>query len=136
MPFFELNLLKLAGYGPVLTNCVSCKQEPVSYKFSPLLGGIICPDCYNKDTRSIDILPNTIALMKVLIKTQLETLPRISVAPKLLGQVKGVIHYYLFHSIGKRPKSLQFVEETLNQSKLNLGRGMRPKDKVQSSDEI
>ncbi|MCK4905638.1 DNA repair protein RecO [bacterium] len=136
LPFFELNLLKLAGYGPVLTNCVSCKQEPVSYKFSPLLGGIICPDCYNKDTRSIDILPNTIALMKVLIKTQLETLPRISVAPKLLGQVKGVIHYYLFHSIGKRPKSLQFVEETLNQSKLNLGRGMRPKDKVQSSDEI
>jgi DNA repair protein RecO (recombination protein O) len=130
LPFFELNLLKLAGYGPVLTNCVSCKKEPASYppassdiksgkgwagKFSPILGGIICPDCHNKDSRSIDILPNTIALMKILTKTQMETLGRISVAPKLLGQVKGVIHYYLFHCIGKRPKSLQFIEEIIKE---------------------
>ncbi len=27
LPFFELNLLKLAGYGPVLVNCVNCKKE-------------------------------------------------------------------------------------------------------------
>lgn len=115
LPFFELNLLRLAGYGPVLTNCVNCKKGAESYKFSPILGGIICPDCHNKDSRSIDILPDTIALMKLLTKTPMETLTRISATPKLLGQVKGVIHYYLFHSIGKRPKMLKFVDEMIKE---------------------
>ncbi len=122
LPFFELNLLKLAGYGPVLDHCVNCKKSSENFKFSSELGGIICPDCYNKDPRSIDVLPNTISLMKVLTKTQMENLPRIRVEPKLLGQVKGVIHYYLFHSLGKKPKSLQFIEQM-----------MKSQDKVQSS---
>ncbi|MDD5454754.1 MAG: DNA repair protein RecO [Candidatus Ratteibacteria bacterium] len=115
LPFFELNLLKLAGYGPVLNYCVSCKKESDTYKFSPILGGIICPDCYHKDYRSIDILPNTITLMNLLTKTQMDKLSRISATPKLLGQVKGVIHYYLFHSIGKRPKMLRFIDETIKE---------------------
>jgi len=111
LPFFELNLLKLAGYGPVLNHCVSCKKKSGSYKFSPFLGGVICPDCYHKDSRSIEILPNTVMLMNVFTKTQLETLSRIKAELKLLGQVKGVIHYYLFHSIGKRPKTLKFIDD-------------------------
>jgi DNA repair protein RecO (recombination protein O) len=115
LSFFELNLLKLTGYGPVLNHCVSCKRETDSYKFSPIIGGIICRDCHNKDHRSIDILPNTIALMNILTKTQMETLSRINVTPKLLGQVKGVIHYYLFHSIGKRPKMLKLVDEMIKE---------------------
>lgn len=115
LPFFELNLLKQAGYGPVLKHCVSCKAESASYKFSPILGGIICPECQHKDYRSIDILPNTIALMSVLIKIQIEMLPRISAEPKLLGQVKGVIHYYLFHSIGKRPKTLKIIDSIVKE---------------------
>jgi len=115
LPFFELNLLKLAGYGPVLNHCVSCKRETDFFKFSPILGGIICSDCHHKDSRSIDILPDTISLMKVLTKTQMETLSRISAGPKLLGQVKGVVHYYLFHSIGKKPKMLKFIDEMMKE---------------------
>lgn len=118
LSFFEINLLKLAGYGPVLSHCVSCKKSTDSFNFSPFLGGIICPDCYHKDSSSIDIMANTIALMNTLTKTQIENLSRIKVEPKLLGQVKGVIHYYLFHSIGKRPKSLKFIEELAKEQNL------------------
>ncbi len=124
LPFFELNLLKLAGYGPVLNHCVSCKKQTDTYKFSPILGGLICLDCYQKDNRSIDIMPNTISLMNLLTKTQMENLSRISAVPKLLGQVKGIIHYYLFHSIGKRPKTLKFIEQISPVlSRRNVGTG-------------
>jgi DNA repair protein RecO (recombination protein O) len=118
LPFFELNLLKLTGYGPILEHCVSCKRETGPYKFNPILGGIVCRDCQNKSHRSIDILPNAIALMNVLAKTQMEKLSRISVTAGLLGQVKGVIHYYLFHSIGKRPKMLKFIDEMMKEKAL------------------
>ena len=118
LSFFELNLLKLAGYGPMLSGCVSCKRESDSYKFSPNLGGIVCPDCSFKDGRSIDISLDTISLMRTLTKIPMDNLSRIIVSPKLLGQVKGVIHYYLFHSIGKRPKSLQFFEKIITEKEV------------------
>ena len=113
LPFFELQLLKMAGLGPALTNCVKCKKNSELYKFSPEFGGVICKDCSLKDKRSIDVLPNTITLMQALTKIQRENLGRISISSKLSGQLRGVIHYYLFHSIGKRPKSLQFAEKLM-----------------------
>jgi DNA repair protein RecO (recombination protein O) len=113
LPFFELNLLKLAGYGPILTHCVNCKKEQNIDKFSPLLGGLLCPNCYFKDNLSIDVAPDTISLMRFLIKAPVDNISRIKISSKSLGQLKGVIHYYLFHSIGKRPKSLQFLEKIM-----------------------
>jgi len=109
--FFELNLLKLSGYGPVLTHCVNCKKERDTVKFSSKFGGLLCLDCYFKDERLIDISPNTISLMRLLMRIPVEHISRIRVTSKLLGQLKGVIHYYLFYSIGKRPKSLSFLEK-------------------------
>jgi DNA repair protein RecO (recombination protein O) len=114
IPFLELNLLKLAGYGPVLDHCVNCKKEPASSKFSPNLGGLLCPSCYSKDKIAIDVSTETISLMKFLAKTSIENIPRIKISGRSLGQLRGVIHYFLFHSIGKRPKSLQFLEKMMN----------------------
>lgn len=114
IPFLELKLLQLAGYGPILDHCVHCKKEPVPSKFSPNLGGLLCPSCYFKDKIAIDISAETIALMRFLAKTPIENISRIKISSGSLGKLRGVIHYFLFHSIGKRPKSLQFLEKIMN----------------------
>ena len=42
---FELRLMCLAGFEPELTRCVACGREQDGMRFSPVQGGLLCPDC-------------------------------------------------------------------------------------------
>ncbi len=44
---FEMQLLVVAGFQPELYSCLNCNLtlSPVTNAFSPLLGGVLCPNC-------------------------------------------------------------------------------------------
>ena len=45
--YFELHLLRQAGYRPELEKCVMCRKtlETVTNSFAPSAGGMLCPSC-------------------------------------------------------------------------------------------
>jgi len=109
--YFELNVLRISGYSPLLEHCVNCKKDSKESKFSAKLGGLLCPGCYYKDERAISIPPGIIPILQFFGKMNLENLPRIKLRPKFRGTLKGIVHYYLFYLLEKRPKSLDFLEQ-------------------------
>ena len=110
-PYFELNVLRLSGYSPLLDYCVSCKQNPSESKFSAKQGGILCPGCYSKDGRAISIPRGIIPILQFLSRTHLDRLPRLKIPFEFRGTLKDVLHYYLFYLLEKRPRSLDILEQ-------------------------
>jgi len=67
--YFFWNLVSVLGYHPQLNNCVLCgkKLEPQKLSFIPEQGGIICSNCLKDKKEVIDISPETIKVLRLIL---------------------------------------------------------------------
>lgn len=108
--FFEARLLPRIGYSPMLRQCVKCEVIPATagiQQFSISLGGIICARC-GKGERAIS-------------STALLFLNRMISEPKLFplnekvsAELKNLLPSFLFHYLGKEPRSFSFLDKHLS----------------------
>ncbi len=114
-PFFEVHLLKLLGYKPLLDYCVSCKKriEKREVKFSAHLGGILCGRCQEKDKNSISISKGILPLLRYLSKTHLTKLARLKISPPMYEELKSLLHHYLTYLMEGEIKSLGVLQEVI-----------------------
>lgn len=69
MQIFKIKLLSLSGFKPHFDSCVSCNSKIYTQsKFSLMLGGLLCPDCFHKDLKSRSIFRGTIATVVYIEK--------------------------------------------------------------------
>lgn len=67
--WFELRLLDLLGYAPVLDRCVACRVEPKPQEamaFSPQEGGCLCSRCRARDPLAVRLSPRARSLLVAL----------------------------------------------------------------------
>jgi DNA repair protein RecO (recombination protein O) len=116
--FFELKLLKLAGYQPLLTSCRRCgchrdatDQMPsrlLNWHFSFRDGGILCAAC-SKLTKDVLPMPKeTLDTMRCMqeAQMQIETVPA-SVA--VLKQIRTVVVKFIQLHVDREIKSAPFL---------------------------
>lgn len=67
--YFLWNLVSILGYHPQLDNCALCgkKLEPQKLSFIPEQGGIICSNCLKDKKETIDISPETIKVLRLIL---------------------------------------------------------------------
>ncbi len=67
--YFLWNLVSILGYHPQLDNCVLCRKklEPQKLSFIPEQGGIICSNCLKDKKEAIDISPETIKVLRLIL---------------------------------------------------------------------
>ncbi|HOD27969.1 MAG TPA: DNA repair protein RecO [Syntrophales bacterium] len=112
--FFELRLLKLTGYEPVLDRCLACRSlvDPdQSYQFVPREGGLKCGRC---GTATYDALPISIGTIRTLLlgrDLDLAKLPRLVVSPQTARESQAVLTAFIRHHLGRDLKSMQVVSE-------------------------
>ncbi|MGH7798466.1 MAG: DNA repair protein RecO [Candidatus Binatia bacterium] len=113
---FELKLLRLAGYQPVLDVCKKCHQDrgdgAVSrWHFSPLDGGILCDSCARS---SREILPLGSSAVEVLLALQAEngSLPgRISLPLSMIKEIRAVVLRFIQFHMDREIKSAPFLQQ-------------------------
>lgn len=115
LTFFELKLLKLSGYQPVLDRCCRCEQKwraiPESqWRFSPRDGGILCLPCsaFRKET-----LPLSMKTVDVLadLQTKDDFLPvHLSLSPSVLQEARSILPCFIQYQIHKGLKSASFLD--------------------------
>jgi len=111
---FELKLLKLAGYQPVLDSCKRCGEcrldrGSAHWHFSPLDGGILCQICAR--TRK-EILPLGAAAVEILTALQAESseLPaRISLPFSVVQEVRAALLRFIQFHMDREIKSAPFL---------------------------
>lgn len=112
--FFEIRLLKLAGYEPVLDRCLTCKKpvsEKVAYYFITSEGGLKCNTCYQNNSSSLHVSLGTIRTLLLGKETALEKINRIILSDQMEKESRNILVSFIYHLIGKEIKSLHVLHE-------------------------
>lgn len=110
---FEVQLLGLMGYRPQLHRCLGCDTaiEPVSNRFSPKMGGILCPSCASEDQAA---RPISVQALKVLrnLQTNESAMLQLPEIPVEVGQeVEARLQEYIEYRLEKGPRSVRFLDQ-------------------------
>lgn len=110
---FEMQLLALMGYRPQLFRCLSCDAtiEPAANRFSPKMGGVLCPACAGDDQAARPISVQALKLLRNL-QTNESAILQLSGLPADVGQeVESRLQEYIAYRLEKDPRSVRFLDQ-------------------------
>ncbi len=117
---FELHLLKLKGFEPVLDRCTACKT-PINeieseYRAGSLLfslnrGGIKCPKCNSDNKPSLPISIGTIMTLLMGKKMDISKIHRLTLSTQAAEESKKVLVSFIQHLLGKNLRSLDVINK-------------------------
>jgi DNA repair protein RecO (recombination protein O) len=114
MRFFEMRLLKLVGYEPLLDRCLVCKL-PVgdgdSYHFSVTEGGVKCLRCAPYDTKILGLSVGTIKSLLLGKDMEREKLCRLTLTEQCANESRALLGKFIEHLLGREIKSLRVIRE-------------------------
>jgi DNA repair protein RecO (recombination protein O) len=108
--YFEIDLLSLVGYEPVLRTCAHCHAEllPQENGFNPSLGGVLCPDCSHLWKQSLSV--NALKVLRLLQRTTWSQVPRFHLDTGLHCEIESAMHSLLRFHLERDLKSWSFLE--------------------------
>lgn len=116
LTFFELKLLRLAGYQPVFDSCRKCHKQPIGgiafrWNFSPADGGILCDSCARSRK---EILPLSAAAAEILTALQADSanlLPGLSLPSSVIKEIRTVALRFIQYHVDREIKSAIFLTQ-------------------------
>jgi DNA repair protein RecO (recombination protein O) len=112
--FFEIRLLKYAGYQPVLDRCVAC-QAPVNgtdvYQFHARAGGIRCGACHQPGEASLPVSPGTVKTLLMGRDIEMTKMNRLLMSERSAQESRQMLTHFIRHLLGKELKSHQVLNE-------------------------
>lgn len=124
----EIRLLKLSGLMPRLDKCVLCSRQFSlknssfgKIRFSYKLGGLICENCFGKESSSRQISAGTVHFIDHVERAPYEKLSRINVSRGVGEELEEIMKAFLSYQLDARIKSLEFLEDIQKLSVRVLG---------------
>lgn len=111
--FFEIRLLKHAGYEPVLDRCTACRKavgDAETYHFIARDGGVRCPSC---GPRHPDVVPVSLGTLRTLLlgkEMELGRLERLVLSERVAAESRELLGSFIGHILGREIKSLQVLQ--------------------------
>ncbi len=109
--WYELSLLKLAGYSPQLFHCVRCGERlrPETNYFSHELGGALCPKHGEGATGAQPLSLNALKVLRYIQSQPYQHIIRLQLAPGTMRQTEKLLGDYLRFLLERRLKSKTFI---------------------------
>lgn len=107
----ELYMLQLAGYRPVLNQCVQCRRKEGLVKFSLRWGGVLCDTCQAQDPHAMDIAPGTIHVLALLQRIPPDRLGQVRVKPETKEQMETLLHAFMEQQLEYTFKSKAILDQ-------------------------
>jgi DNA repair protein RecO (recombination protein O) len=106
---FELNLLRLTGYGMNFDSCCLCRSKiPTSNYISLQYYGGVCDKC-SKD-RGMEVSRAAFNALKFLNTVPFEKIYRVSLSPAAKEELFNITSLLIYNNYSRKPKSLQMLE--------------------------
>lgn len=109
---FEMDLLGETGFRPQWDTCITCGRavEGESVGWTPLGGGVVCPDCRARYPEAEPLAGTTLKVLRAIQRGPYEEAGRIRLNPALAAALERVMHD-LVRSVAERDLSSQrFIE--------------------------
>jgi DNA repair protein RecO (recombination protein O) len=108
---FEMQMLMLSGYAPVLDKCVSCGGRTEPFAFSAQHGGLLCMLCLHKDAHGIRLTEGALRLLRLFTGVDIRRLGATSVKAETKAVLKRCMRAYMDAHIGVAWKSRDFLDQ-------------------------
>jgi len=107
---FEIRLLNLSGFKPRLDACVHCQKRIIGEgRFSPALGGILCPHCFRFDNAATAISKGALASIDYIERVNWQKALQLRVSANIAGELKAILSNFLDIHLDKEIKSRKFL---------------------------
>jgi DNA repair protein RecO (recombination protein O) len=112
--FFEMRLLKIAGYEPVFDHCILCRK-PLNhtevYRFIPNMGGIKCSACQQSHGDSFPVSVGTLKSLMLGKDIDVHKVNRINLSDLAARESNIILSHFIYHLLGKNLKSLSVLNQ-------------------------
>ncbi|WP_341278405.1 DNA repair protein RecO [Paenibacillus sp. FSL H8-0537] len=108
---YEMRVLDMSGYAPVLDHCVECGGEDTPFRISAAAGGVLCRRCGHKDPQGIVLSEAAYKLLRLFVRMDLRRLGSIQVKPETKQELKKVMRMLMDLHIGIPLKSRGFLDQ-------------------------
>ncbi len=112
--FFEIRLLSVIGYEPVLDQCVACRtplRNGDLYRFHPRAGGVKCESCGRNGDVALPLSPGTIRTLLMGRDVEMDRIGRIGMDPRSLEESRRLMRHFIRHLLGKDLKSIEVLNQ-------------------------
>jgi DNA repair protein RecO (recombination protein O) len=115
LTFFELKLLKLSGYQPMLEHCRRCGKNwapdlQAKWRFSPRDGGILCESCSTFRKEAVPLSREALYVLAELQKANSILARHLSFLPSVLKEGRSALLRFIQFQLNKELKSAPFLE--------------------------
>ncbi len=114
--FFQIQFMKLCGFGPTLFHCTACCQDMMETQ-SPYMavdiarGGILCHNCQPKSFSCQNLSKGTIKLLQWMEKADAVRAARLRPTPCSIHEGLDFLESFVPHHLGKQLHSLTFLRQ-------------------------
>ncbi len=112
--FFEMRILKLAGFDPALDHCIMCKTPVAngsSYYFYATEGGIKCAECAKPQRYDISISAGTVRTLLLGKDMDIDKIKLIALSDSLARESRNILVGFIAHVLSREVKSLKVMEQ-------------------------
>ena len=111
--WFELALLDAMGFRPSLGQCLECGAtiEPEGNAFSPVGGGVLCPQCRHAAHGSRPVSADALKVMRHLQRSPLVGVLTLRLTAALQREVERILHATVTAVLERELRTRDFLEE-------------------------
>ena len=111
--WFELHLLEAMGFRPELVACLDCgaRIEPEGNVYSPVGGGVICPQCVHAASGAGPISADALKILRHLQRSPLVGVLRLKLTPTLHREVERLLHATVSAVLERELRTRDFLDE-------------------------
>ncbi|MBC7236397.1 MAG: DNA repair protein RecO [Chloroflexi bacterium] len=125
MRYFELRLLRYAGFQPELFTCLGCGQEirPQRNYFSAVEGGFLCARCGERAPTARQVSLNAQKVLRFLQTRDAEAVGRLRLTESTHAEVEAILQGYLEYVLEREVRSAAFLRRL--RAELRAGKGQQ-----------
>jgi len=112
--FFEIRLLMLSGYDPVLDRCLICRTPvhgQAAYRFDAADGGLTCTACRPENPDGLPVSLGTIRSLLLGREMETQRLGRLALSEACADESRRLLALFIRHILGRDLKSLHVLNE-------------------------
>ncbi len=111
--YYEMRLLDLVGFRPMLFECAKCRKEIVAEDqfFSAELGGVLCPNCGARTDSSRLISMDALRFMRHFQRSTYAEALKANPTPKIRDEIESLLNHYLTFHLERRLNTPEFLKQ-------------------------
>ncbi len=111
--YYEMRLLDLLGFRPLLFECASCGEEITAQDqyFSADLGGVLCPKCAFRGQSRRPVSVDALRFLRHIQRSSFKEALRSNPTTAVRQEMEALVNYYLTYLLERSLNSPEFLKQ-------------------------